>query len=298
MYAIVRSGSKQQKVAVGDVIEIDKVATAPGELLTLPVVMVVDGEKVTWNSTVATTKKASTTATSPGRRQTRRRSRASRARKPSSRCSSRERRAGTPRSAWVAAIARPPCGEMLLQGGAKGRLRRRVERVQRLVEQPERRLRSATTRASATRRRWPADRVRTGRSRQSGRDRRRPARRPARSAAAPPRSRSATRKVLAHREVALEAVEMAEPGQPAAPGLGLGLHVGALPADGPGIGPRPAGPARAAGWSCRCRCGRSGPEARRRPGRRTGGRRPGGRRGGRQDQLTSRMRGGAMRRRP
>ncbi|MGI9155479.1 MAG: 50S ribosomal protein L21 [Marmoricola sp.] len=47
MYAIVRSGSKQQKVAVGDVIEIDKVTTAPGESLTLPVVMVVDGENVT-----------------------------------------------------------------------------------------------------------------------------------------------------------------------------------------------------------------------------------------------------------
>ena len=47
MYAVVRSGSKQQKVAVGDVIEIDKVATAVGETLTLPVVMVVDGEKVT-----------------------------------------------------------------------------------------------------------------------------------------------------------------------------------------------------------------------------------------------------------
>jgi large subunit ribosomal protein L21 len=47
VYAIVRSGSKQQKVAVGDVIEIDKVTTAPGESLTLPVVMVVDGENVT-----------------------------------------------------------------------------------------------------------------------------------------------------------------------------------------------------------------------------------------------------------
>ena len=50
MYAIVRSGSKQQKVAVGDVIEIDKVdlrANAVGSTLTLPVVMVVDGEKVT-----------------------------------------------------------------------------------------------------------------------------------------------------------------------------------------------------------------------------------------------------------
>ena len=48
MYAIVRSGSKQQKVAVGDVIEIDKVDEAEaGRELTLPVVMVVDGETVT-----------------------------------------------------------------------------------------------------------------------------------------------------------------------------------------------------------------------------------------------------------
>jgi large subunit ribosomal protein L21 len=47
VYAIVRSGSKQQKVAVGDVIEIDKVTTPVGESVTLPVVMVVDGEKVT-----------------------------------------------------------------------------------------------------------------------------------------------------------------------------------------------------------------------------------------------------------
>ena len=47
MYAIVRAGATQQKVAVGDVIEIDKVETGVGESLTLPVVMVVDGEKVT-----------------------------------------------------------------------------------------------------------------------------------------------------------------------------------------------------------------------------------------------------------
>ena len=47
MYAIVRAGAKQQKVAVGDVIEIDKVETAVGESVTLPVVMVVDGEQVT-----------------------------------------------------------------------------------------------------------------------------------------------------------------------------------------------------------------------------------------------------------
>ena len=47
MYAIVRSGSKQQKVSVGDVIEIDKADTAIGESISLPVVLVVDGEKVT-----------------------------------------------------------------------------------------------------------------------------------------------------------------------------------------------------------------------------------------------------------
>jgi large subunit ribosomal protein L21 len=47
VYAIVRSGSKQQKVAVGDVIEIDKIATGVGETVSLPVVMLVDGESVT-----------------------------------------------------------------------------------------------------------------------------------------------------------------------------------------------------------------------------------------------------------
>ncbi len=47
VYAVVRAGSKQQKVAVGDVIEIDKIGTGVGESLTLPVVMVVDGDKVT-----------------------------------------------------------------------------------------------------------------------------------------------------------------------------------------------------------------------------------------------------------
>jgi large subunit ribosomal protein L21 len=47
VYAIVRSGSKQQKVAVGDVIEIDLVDTEVGESVTLPVVMLVDGDKVT-----------------------------------------------------------------------------------------------------------------------------------------------------------------------------------------------------------------------------------------------------------
>ena len=47
MYAIVRAGAKQQKVAVGDVIEIDRTDAAVGDTLTLPVVMTVDGDKVT-----------------------------------------------------------------------------------------------------------------------------------------------------------------------------------------------------------------------------------------------------------
>ncbi len=47
MYAIVRSGGQQKKVAVGDVIEIDKIQGVAGDSVTLPVVMLVDGEKVT-----------------------------------------------------------------------------------------------------------------------------------------------------------------------------------------------------------------------------------------------------------
>ena len=47
MYAIVRAGSKQQKVAVGDVLEIDRTDAAVGDTLTLPVVLTVDGDTVT-----------------------------------------------------------------------------------------------------------------------------------------------------------------------------------------------------------------------------------------------------------
>ena len=47
MYAIVRSGGQQQKVAVGDVIEIDKVASEVGDSVKLPVVLLVDGDNVT-----------------------------------------------------------------------------------------------------------------------------------------------------------------------------------------------------------------------------------------------------------
>ena len=47
VYAIVRSGGTQQKVAVGDVVEIDKVTQSEGEKLSLPAVLLVDGDAVT-----------------------------------------------------------------------------------------------------------------------------------------------------------------------------------------------------------------------------------------------------------
>ena len=47
MYAIVRSGGRQHKVAVGDVLEIDRVDDAVGATLSLQPLMLVDGYRVT-----------------------------------------------------------------------------------------------------------------------------------------------------------------------------------------------------------------------------------------------------------
>lgn len=47
VYAIVRSGGGQQKVAVGDVISIDQLGKTEGETLSLPAVLLVDGATVT-----------------------------------------------------------------------------------------------------------------------------------------------------------------------------------------------------------------------------------------------------------
>ncbi len=47
MYAIVRSGGKQHRVAVGDVITVDRLAAATGETVMLPALLTVDGETVT-----------------------------------------------------------------------------------------------------------------------------------------------------------------------------------------------------------------------------------------------------------
>ena len=46
-YAIVKTGGKQYKVAVGDVVKVEKLESEPGAEVSLPVALVVDGAKVT-----------------------------------------------------------------------------------------------------------------------------------------------------------------------------------------------------------------------------------------------------------
>jgi len=46
-YAIVKTGGKQYKVAVGDVVKVEKLESEPGSEVLLPVALVVDGAKVT-----------------------------------------------------------------------------------------------------------------------------------------------------------------------------------------------------------------------------------------------------------
>ena len=51
MYAIVRAGGRQEKVAVGDVVVLDRQAGEPGASLDLPVLLLVDGAAVTSDPT-------------------------------------------------------------------------------------------------------------------------------------------------------------------------------------------------------------------------------------------------------
>ncbi|MEO6794638.1 MAG: 50S ribosomal protein L21, partial [Mycobacterium sp.] len=46
-YAIVKTGGKQYKVAVGDVLKVEKLEFEPGASVSLPVALVVDGSTVT-----------------------------------------------------------------------------------------------------------------------------------------------------------------------------------------------------------------------------------------------------------
>jgi large subunit ribosomal protein L21 len=47
VYAIVRSGGRQHKVAVGDVLEVDRLEDAVGSTVSLTPLLVVDGDAVT-----------------------------------------------------------------------------------------------------------------------------------------------------------------------------------------------------------------------------------------------------------
>ncbi|HLK01476.1 MAG TPA: bL21 family ribosomal protein, partial [Streptosporangiaceae bacterium] len=46
MYAIVRCGGRQEKVALDDVLTVDKLPGAAGSSVTLPALLVVDGDRV------------------------------------------------------------------------------------------------------------------------------------------------------------------------------------------------------------------------------------------------------------
>ena len=46
-YAIVKTGGKQYKVAVGDIVKVEKIDSAPGSTVSLPVALVVDGAQIT-----------------------------------------------------------------------------------------------------------------------------------------------------------------------------------------------------------------------------------------------------------
>ena len=52
VYAIVRAGGRQEKVSVGDVLEIDRLQAAPGDSVELPVLLLVDGADVTSDKAV------------------------------------------------------------------------------------------------------------------------------------------------------------------------------------------------------------------------------------------------------
>ena len=60
MYAIVKTGGKQYKVAEGDVIEVEKLDAAAGAEVSLPAILLVDGSTVTHDAD--TLAKASVTA--------------------------------------------------------------------------------------------------------------------------------------------------------------------------------------------------------------------------------------------
>ena len=60
MYAIVRAGGHQHKVAVGDTLTVNRLSAGPGDTVSLPALLLVDGEAITADA--AALAKASITA--------------------------------------------------------------------------------------------------------------------------------------------------------------------------------------------------------------------------------------------
>jgi large subunit ribosomal protein L21 len=52
VYAIVKAGGRQEKVAVGDVVVVDRLSAQAGSIVELPALLLVDGEKVTTDASV------------------------------------------------------------------------------------------------------------------------------------------------------------------------------------------------------------------------------------------------------
>lgn len=53
MYAVVKASGRQEKVAVGDVLLVNRLADKPGASVELPVVMLVDGDSVVTGAAAA-----------------------------------------------------------------------------------------------------------------------------------------------------------------------------------------------------------------------------------------------------
>jgi len=52
VFAIVRAGGRQEKVAVGDLVTLDRLAGKPGDVVSLPVLLLVDNGAVTTDAGV------------------------------------------------------------------------------------------------------------------------------------------------------------------------------------------------------------------------------------------------------
>ncbi len=47
VYAIVKAGGRQEKVAVGDIVVVDRLAAKAGDSVVMPALLLVDGDKIT-----------------------------------------------------------------------------------------------------------------------------------------------------------------------------------------------------------------------------------------------------------